>query len=99
MLAITKGALLVLELEFAGVLPLELQAARPILSATRLRRERPAATVKRGACSLPVAAALEGASSAGPIGPGVRVKRTVRVPGALDVRMLRASYLDCQQAT
>src|SRR5580700_8563438 len=34
-LAITKGALLVLALEFAGVLPLELQAARPILSATR----------------------------------------------------------------
>ena len=36
-LAITKGALLVLvlEFEFADVLPLELQAARPILSATR----------------------------------------------------------------
>jgi hypothetical protein len=34
-LAIMKGALLVPELEFPGVLPFELQAARPILSATR----------------------------------------------------------------
>ena len=40
-------------------------SAQPVL-----RRERPAAAVKRGACSLPVAAALGGASWAGPIGPG-----------------------------